>query len=112
MKSDIFSKSTLLVADASVAANLPNIVRGNNMHQPERQGQIRLIILVTMLLACLTNLTAIVSDYKKTLEFSVPQGTTIIHARTLLAVAAEAPVALFTRHDTIFRSAASPDRSR
>jgi len=62
------------------------------MRQPERQAQIRLMILVTMLLACLSNLTAIASDYRKPPEFSVPQGTTIIHAGTLLAVPGEAPI--------------------
>lgn len=61
------------------------------MRQLERLDQLRLIISVTTLLVCLTALTATASDYKKPPEFAVPQGTTIIHAGTLLAVPGEAP---------------------
>ena len=46
---------------------------------------------ITALLACLWNLGATAADYYRPPEYSVPPGTTIIHAGTLLAVPGNAP---------------------
>jgi imidazolonepropionase-like amidohydrolase len=61
------------------------------MPKPDRRGQYRSAGVITIILACLTSITASASDYNKAPEFSVPQGTTIIHAGALLAVPGQAP---------------------
>ena len=61
------------------------------MRQPERQGHVHFVVILTTILACLTSINATAADYFKPPEFAVPQGTTIIHAGTLLAVPGEAP---------------------
>jgi imidazolonepropionase-like amidohydrolase len=43
------------------------------------------------LLACFASTVAVAADYAKPPEFSVPRGTTIIHAGTLLAVPGKSP---------------------
>jgi imidazolonepropionase-like amidohydrolase len=61
------------------------------MRQNERQGQVRPIVVAAAVFACLTSIGATAADYFKPPEFSVPEGTTIIHAGTLLAVPGDAP---------------------
>ena len=61
------------------------------MRQPELRGQPGLVVIITALLGCLWNTSSTAADYYKPPEFSVPPGTTIIHAGTLLAVPGEAP---------------------
>ena len=60
------------------------------MRQPELRGQPGLVVIITALLGCLWQSSATAADYYKPPEFSVPPGTTIIHAGTLLAVPGEA----------------------
>jgi len=61
------------------------------MRQTKHRIQLQAICVVTLLLAGLTCINAPAADYFKPPEFSVPPGTTIIHAGTLLAVPGEAP---------------------
>ena len=61
------------------------------MRKPDRRGQVQRVGVITTLFACLTSISATAADYNKSPEFSVPQGTTIIHAGSLLAVPGEAP---------------------
>jgi len=63
------------------------------MRQPELRRQPGLTNTIAVLLACLWSLNAGAADYYKAPEFSVPEGTTIIHAGTLLAVPGKAPLA-------------------
>ncbi len=56
-----------------------------------RQYQYRLVVIVAALAAITASYHAIAADYYKSPEFSVPDGTTIIHAGTLLAVPGEEP---------------------
>jgi imidazolonepropionase-like amidohydrolase len=59
------------------------------MCQSERRTQFAFAIAI--FLACLISISAQAADYFKPAEYAVPQGTTIIHAGTLLAVPGEAP---------------------
>jgi imidazolonepropionase-like amidohydrolase len=62
------------------------------MRQNERHRHIRPIVAIAaMLLACFASAVATAADYSKPPEFSTPQGTTIIHAGTLLAVPGKSP---------------------
>ena len=61
------------------------------MCRNKRRGELRLIVVIAAVFACLPGYRATAADYFKPPEFSVPQGTTIIHAGTLLAVPGEAP---------------------
>ena len=61
------------------------------MRQPELRGQPGLVIIIAAVLGCLWNLSSTAADYYKPAEFSVPPGTTIIHAGTLLAVPGKEP---------------------
>ncbi len=71
------------------------------MRLSELRGQPALAVAITALLACLWNLSATAADYNKPPEFSVPRGTTIIHAGTLLAVPGKAPL---TRQSIIVKN--------
>lgn len=71
------------------------------MRQLERQGHGQVTIFVFAILACLTSLASGAADYYKPPEFSVPPGTVIIHAGTLLAVPGKAPA---SRQSIIVRS--------
>ncbi|MCZ6539775.1 MAG: hypothetical protein O6922_08135, partial [Chloroflexi bacterium] len=61
------------------------------MRQPELRGQPGLVVIIIALLGGLWHLSATAADYYKPPEFSVPPGTTIIHAGTLLAVPGKEP---------------------
>ena len=50
-----------------------------------------LFAVVTAILSGLLSVAALAADYFRSPEFSVPEGTTIIHAGTLLAVPGDAP---------------------
>ena len=56
-------------------------------------GKFRLVFPVTFILASLICFIANAADYYKPPEFSIPGGTTIIHAGTLLAMPGEAAMA-------------------
>ena len=61
------------------------------MRQPELRGQPGLVVIIAAVLVCLWNPSATAADYYKPAEFSVPPGTSIIHAGTLLAVPGKEP---------------------
>ena len=61
------------------------------MRQTARFKQRTMVVCITLMLACLASLDAVSADYYKPPEYSVPAGTTIIHAGTLLAVPGKAP---------------------
>ncbi|MFQ5982075.1 MAG: amidohydrolase family protein, partial [Woeseiaceae bacterium] len=55
------------------------------------RNSVRQVRLIVVVIASLAGINAIAADFYKAPEFSVPEGTTIIHAGTLLAVPGEAP---------------------
>ena len=63
------------------------------MLQRDPGGRRKLVAIssITALLTCLWNISATAADYYRPPEYSVPPGTTIIHAGTLLAVPGNAP---------------------
>jgi len=63
------------------------------MHQPDPRKQPGLVVAsgITALFACLWSIGATAADYYKPPEYSIPRGTTIVHAGTLLAIPGEAP---------------------
>jgi imidazolonepropionase-like amidohydrolase len=61
------------------------------MRQNECHRHIRPIVVIASVLACFASVVATAADYAKPPEFSVPRGTTIIHAGTLLAVPGKSP---------------------
>lgn len=61
------------------------------MRQPERQGLVYFVAILSTLVACLSTVSASAADYFKPPEFAVTPGTTIIHAGTLLAVPGKMP---------------------
>ncbi len=63
------------------------------MRLSKLRGQPGLAVAVTALLACPWNIDATAADYYRPPEFSVPTGTTIIHAGKLLAIPGNAPLA-------------------
>ena len=71
------------------------------MRQTKHRGPFQSVLVTTIFLAGLISINATAADYFRLPEFSVPQGTTIIHAGTLLAVPGEAPS---TRQSIIVRS--------
>jgi len=77
------------------------IIKGSNMRQTKHRGPFQSVLVTTIFLAGLISINATAADYFRLPEFSVPQGTTIIHAGTLLAVPGEAPG---TRQSIIVRS--------
>ncbi len=62
------------------------------MRQSSRQNQNLFAILITLVFGRPASISAMAADYYKPPEYSVPAGTTIIHAGTLLAVPGKAPV--------------------
>lgn len=62
------------------------------MRQPQRQTQSSIVLLAVILLFGVIAADVPAADYYKPPEYSVPPGTTIIHAGTLLAVPGTEPV--------------------
>ncbi len=61
------------------------------MRHSKRRYPFQLIVITSIFLACLASLEGQAADYYKVPEFSPPQGTTIIHTGTLLAVPGKKP---------------------
>lgn len=59
------------------------------MRQLQFRRSVRPIVLCATILVCSLRVTAIAADYNVPPEYAVPQGTTIVHAGTLLAVPGE-----------------------
>lgn len=61
------------------------------MRPANRQDRFRIVVRLIAILGCVTATSAGASDYNKPPEYSVPQGTTIVHAGTLLATPGKQP---------------------
>ena len=71
------------------------------MRQPVRKGHVYCAAFLAGLAVLLASFTAIAANYYQTPEFAVPQGTTIVHAGTLLAIPGQPPA---TQQSVILRN--------
>jgi imidazolonepropionase-like amidohydrolase len=60
------------------------------MHQSKHHSRLQTILAVTLMFAGLTGFNAFAQDFYKPPEYAVPDGITIIHAGTLLAIPGKA----------------------